>query len=167
MNENAGFKDIPGYEGLYEVSTLGEVRSKRTQKLLKPFDNRGYERVGLVANGSRKKYLVHRLVASAFIANPNGLKEINHINANKKCNTVENLEWSDRIENMRHAKEANLCWGPSGEKSHLSKITEHDVRQIRKLIELGNSDVSIAQMFGVSDGCVHGIKHGKTWRHVV
>ena len=102
------WKDIPEYEGLYQISTLGRVKSlgyigcNQTGKswshnrelIMKPeIINDGYYRIGLSKNGKRRHYLVHRLVAKAFIPNPNNLYCINHKDENKANNSVSNLEW--------------------------------------------------------------------------
>ena len=97
------WRDIEGYEGLYQVSNLGRVRSlnyKRTGKVqnmkLGTYPN-GYKMVDLKKNKNRKAHLVHRLVAKAFIPNPNPdqLCEVNHKDEDKTNNCVENLEWCD------------------------------------------------------------------------
>ena len=81
------WKDIPQYEGLYQVSNFGRVWSVRSQKVLKPRLSHGYERVALYArNGKIKDELIHRLVGLAFIPNPNHLPQINHIDQNKSNN---------------------------------------------------------------------------------
>lgn len=100
MNEI--WKPVVGYEGLYEVSNLGRVKSlnynhtgKEGLLSLVP-DKNGYSKVGLCKNGKRKPYYVHRLVAEAFIPNPNNLPEVNHKIDNfehRSDNRVENLEW--------------------------------------------------------------------------
>lgn len=93
------WKDIEGYEGLYQVSNLGNVRSLKFSggnkaKLLKQnITKEGYKRVGLCKNGKRKDYRIHRLVAMAFIPNPNNLPIINHKDEDKGNNNVNNLEW--------------------------------------------------------------------------
>ena len=90
------WKDIKGYEGLYEVSNQGNIRSLKTGKLRKPTNNFGYLRINLCKNNVVKFHMVHRLVAEAFIENndPN-LTQVNHKNENKQDNRVENLEWCD------------------------------------------------------------------------
>ena len=96
------------YEGLYKVSNLGKILSlnyKNTgkSKLMTPFQEKnGYLRVGFWKNGEYKKCLVHRLVAFAFLPNPENLSEINHIDQNKENNRVENLEWCDRKYNNNY-----------------------------------------------------------------
>lgn len=89
----------------FEVSNFGNVRNKKTKNFIKLFDNgRGYLTVGLWSDNNiiKKKFYVHRLVARAFIENPENKLEINHIDGNKYNNNVDNLEWSTRSENLKH-----------------------------------------------------------------
>ena len=107
------WKWIDGYEGEYQVSTKGNIKSFKKYKegiILKPKkDGKDkYLMICLSNNGSQKYYLIHRLVAQAFIQNPNNKEEVNHIDGNKKNNNVENLEWVTHSENIRHAFENNL-----------------------------------------------------------
>ena len=103
MNEI--WKPIVGYEGLYEVSNLGNVRSLNYNgtgeiKIMKPgISKNGYLQVLLYINGKRKMYKVHRLVAQAFIPNPDNKPQINHKSEDKTLNTVDNLEWTTAKEN--------------------------------------------------------------------
>ena len=107
------WKWIDGYEGEYQVSTKGNIKSFKKYKegaILKPKKD-GKDRYLMIClsnNGSQKYYLIHRLVAQAFIQNPNNKEEVNHIDGNKKNNNVENLEWVTHSENIRHAFENNL-----------------------------------------------------------
>lgn len=99
MNEI--WRNIDGFENLYQISNLGRVKSlgngnsnNSKERILKPGNiGNGYLFVHLWKEGKRKKYLVHRLVASAFLENPNNLPQVNHINENKTDNSVKNLEW--------------------------------------------------------------------------
>lgn len=102
MNENEEWRDIPNYEGLYQVSSLGKVKSLRDrygnprEKILKLWKEKdGYLLVNFCKNGKKKTCTVHRLVANAFIENPNKLPMINHKNEIKYDNKVDNLEWCD------------------------------------------------------------------------
>lgn len=105
-SKNENWLPIEGYEGSYEVSDLGRVRSlgndkKRKTKILKPQMNEyGYLGVGLHKDGKQKIFKVHRLVATAFVPNMFGLNEVNHINENKTDNRAMNLMWCDRKENQ-------------------------------------------------------------------
>ena len=89
-------KDIVGYEGLYAVTSCGKIYSYRRKKFLKPDINAsGYLKVGLSKDGQRKKYFIHRLVAEAYIPNPEGLPQVNHKDENTENNCLQNLEWCD------------------------------------------------------------------------
>ncbi len=97
------WKDIPGYEGLYAVSTLGKVKNKRTDKLLKPMHNGNkYFQVEIRKNGVPKRCLVHRLVAQSFFSDFSTDLEINHKNGNKADNRLCNIELVTRSDNMMH-----------------------------------------------------------------
>jgi len=96
------WKPIPEYEGYYEVSSYGNVRNVRTGRVLKPLNNHGYKRVNLSKGNVQKLYQVHRLVAFAFIPNPEGLPQINHKDENPNNNCVENLEWCTPLYNVRY-----------------------------------------------------------------
>lgn len=122
MGTNEEWKDIEDFEGYYQISNLGRVKSlpktmgnennlspERIMKL--KIDRYGYECVTLCCQkekGKRKYKTVHRLVATAFIDNPYGLPQINHMNGNKKDNFVDNLTWSSAKENVQHAWDTGL-----------------------------------------------------------
>ena len=93
------WKDIEGYEGLYQVSNEGRVRSVRNNKILKPSNLDKYPIVIFSVDGKRFGKRVHRLVAEAFIPNPQNLPCVNHKDENKTNNKVENLEWCDHYYN--------------------------------------------------------------------
>ena len=99
------WRDIDGYKGLYQVSNKGRVKSLKwgKERILRPGTNRlGYMFVCLYHDNMKKTVKLHRLVAQAFIPNPDNLPEINHRDENKKNNCVENLEWCDRIYNLNY-----------------------------------------------------------------
>ena len=95
MREEEIWKDVVGYEGLYQVSSLGRIKSLfRYKRILKPQKNiHGYLKVGLYKNGKCKIFNIHNLVANAFIENPNNYKYVNHKEKKKTNNRVENLEF--------------------------------------------------------------------------
>ena len=112
------WKDIPSFEGLYQASINGEIRSLnhirkngtneylQTGKILKLNKNHsGYLQVRLSKNGIAKTYRVNRLIALTFIDNPLNKETVNHINGNKLDNRVENLEWATRKEQTKHMHE--------------------------------------------------------------
>lgn len=99
------WKDIEGYEGLYQVSNEGRVKSfwSGKEKILKQHNCKGYLEVGLYKKEDKQKYkLIHRLVAETFIPNPNNLPQINHKDENKTNNSVDNLEWCSRSYNINY-----------------------------------------------------------------
>lgn len=119
MMNNEIWKDIKGYEGLYQVSNLGNVRSlgnnkKRKEKILKLSQTpKGYQIVYLSNKNQGKNYYIHRLVASAFIPNPNNLPQVNHKDEIKTNNMVDNLEWCDC--------EYNINYGTRNDKMNITK----------------------------------------------
>ena len=102
------WKDIKGYEGLYQVSNLGRVKSFYKNKVLKPrIKENDYLIVSLYKENKDKKFYIHRLVAETFIDNPNKKEQVNHKDFNKSNNIVENLEWVSKIENLKHFKQSS------------------------------------------------------------
>lgn len=98
------WKEILGYERTYEVSNFGRVRNIRTGKILKPTNDKdGYLQLVLSKNGTRKTVKVHRLVAYAFLPNPQNLPQINHKDEDKTNNKVDNLEWCDSKYNNNYS----------------------------------------------------------------
>lgn len=105
------WKNIPQYEGIYQVSSLGRVKSLKfnKEKILKnSLDKKGYVRVNLFKNGEALTFFVHQLVALTFIQNPLFKDQVNHKDGNKLNNCVDNLEWCTNLENIRHAYRTGL-----------------------------------------------------------
>lgn len=140
------WKDVVGYEGLYEVSNTGLVRThenkttsnarykerKWKQRILKEKNHNGRDvRVSLWKNGKHKDFLVHRLVAEAFIPKIEGKNFINHIDGNPKNNCVSNLEWCDHNENNNHAFDNDLI--KTGKKIILLDKQTHEPLYFRSL----------------------------------
>ena len=120
-------KPIKGFEGLYEVDTNGNIysllqTSSRRKRILKQYQNeQGYLKVNLYDyNGHCKKQYVHRIVASAFIPNPENKPNVNHIDVNVKNNNVSNLEWCTQSENIKHAVKLGR---------HVNNIAKWNVRK--------------------------------------
>lgn len=94
LDNNEIWKDCIGYEGKYQISNYGRIWSVKSQKIMKPWSNGSYLQVVLVAkNGKKKIEKVHRLVALAFVPNPDNLPQVNHIDEDKMNNNADNLEW--------------------------------------------------------------------------
>ena len=106
--EGEEWRDIPNYEGLYQVSNLGRVKSlgndkTKKEKIRKQGKNhKGYLNVNLCKEGKRKNYLVHRIVCQAFIENTNNFRCVNHKDENKENNQIDNLEWCDNKYNSNY-----------------------------------------------------------------
>lgn len=175
MNEE--WRSIAGYEGLYEVSSLGRVRSLgrkiiRSNGFPQTFhpaikhpakEGYGYLQAKLTdANGEGRLIKVHRLVATAFLPNPDGLETVNHKDFNKENNSVENLEWSSRKQNMQHAAKYGRMCGFGNEK-YGSKVTPEDAISIRLMVRSGQTAKSVAMLYGLSSSYVSAIGRGERW----
>lgn len=167
MESKEEWRILERYEGKYLVSNLGRVYNTKMQFVKKPQSN-GTDYVAAyltTPDGVYKCEMVHRLVAEAFIPNPNKYPTVNHKDGDKKNNHVDNLEWMTYLQNRHHAMEMGL-WDVRGEKHPLAKLKEEDVRTIRTMI--GKEKLNdIAIHFGVSKMTILNIKNGKTWRHVI
>lgn len=165
----ADWKKITGYEGLYEISSCGEVYSCYKNKTLKPSKNKlGYLIVNLYRDGKYKSYYVHRLVAEAFITKPeNQESEVNHKDLDKTNNIVSNLEWVTHRDNLRHAVDSGVVMGCPGEKSHHAKLTNDEVIEIRNMFVSGVYKIAtIADMFNVSYNVIYNIVMFQTYKDV-
>lgn len=125
------WKQLPYSDGKYYVSNLGRIKSmfkgiERIMTLRK--DKLGYIRVSFFVNNRSKGFLVHRLVALAFVPNPNKYTEINHIDGNKENNVPENLEWCTRSHNVKHAFDMGLKVNKKGsENCHAKSFNQFDL----------------------------------------
>lgn len=169
------WRAVVGYEGLYEVSNLGRVRrvtdaakgGYMSGRIVKSLPHtHGYLRVGLYKDRKCRSGYIHRLVATAFIENPEGKREVNHKDGNKQNNRVENLEWMTTSENQQHAYDVLKRIGPRGEVCGRSKLTSDIVRSIRAAKADGETAVAIAKRWGVHNTTVDAVLKGKTWWHV-
>lgn len=149
----------------YEIGSLGTLRSLKSGKIkiLNPtIDNHGYFRIGLMIDGERKFYRIHRLVAEAFIPNPFNLPEVNHINGVKTDNRVENLEWCTQRENVQHAFRTGLA--AQGEKHYEAKLTNEQARYVRDNPN-GLTGAQLAAKFGVCVTKINAIRRGETYQN--
>jgi hypothetical protein len=177
---NEVWGDIPNYEGLYQVSNQGRVRScdrvapRKTNgdihlkgAILKLGKCRnGYMRVGLSEFGERKSMAVHRLVALVFIGKPKEESQVNHIDGVKSNNCVSNLEYCTPSENTQHAYKTGLCNSSIGVNRQSSKLVDKDIPVIRQRLANGETQRSIAKDYGVSGISILRIKNGRNWKHI-
>jgi len=166
------WRPVIGYERRYEVSNLGRVRSiarhvrarfgyrlMRGHVLVEQAQTSGYAKVFL-GRGNTK--YVHRLAAEAFIPNPDGKDEVNHLNGDKRDNAVVNLEWVTPSENMMHAFRTGLM--PRGEAMRAGKkLTAHEVRTIRRTGTM-LPKATLAKKYGVCPRTIRDIMTRETWR---
>lgn len=171
------WKPVIGYKGVYEVSSLGRVKSidrvipyatgnHRPAKGYMQFqrmDKNGYLSVGLWAANKEKRHSVHRLVAKSFISNVDNKPVVNHKDSNRVNNVTCNLEWCTASENMRHAVKAGSKIGAKGEDSGVAKLNNSQV------LEIFSSPLprkTLAIIYGVSGGQISAIKTGWSWSHL-
>lgn len=158
------WKWIEGFEGSYEISDEGDVKSYRRSKdegnILKPSNQNGYLKVVLNNGGKSYHRRVHRLVAFAFLDKPEHKNQVNHINGDKHDNRDENLEWTTPAENTRHAINSGFL------KVNENKLDPEKVKAIRFLDESGFSRDSLSRIFNVTPSNIYQICERKTWKHV-
>ena len=154
----------------YEVSNTGLIRRISSKIILKPgYRGRDKKYLGVVLyyNMKPKTFAVHRLVAQAFIPNPENKPQVNHIDGNKSNNDVSNLEWVTQEENMKHAVDTGLLELPKGgiEARHCI-YTEKDVHDVCKLLEQEYPGSYIANKLNVSLGFIYEIKQKRSWKYI-
>lgn len=170
---------VPGYGGIYLVSSQGRFKSlprvmKRKNGTLLTI--RGKEQIPtrrsngyLVIGLGGRQYLVHRLLALAFVPNPEGKPEVNHKDGNKWNNEVSNFEWVTHQENMTHAASMGLSRGVPqlGSNNAAAKLNENEVRVMRKRYAKEDITLSeLARLFGVAQVTISDVTTRKTWKHI-
>lgn len=147
----------------YFVDSEGKVFSKNGKEKKAFVGDRGYVNVILWENNRPKTFLVHRLIAKAFIPNPENKPCVNHIDGNKTNNTLSNLEWVTYSENTLHALETKLKIPELGENVHNAKITNEQAREICELMQAGYRDIEICEKLDVRKNIVGNIRKGVSW----
>ncbi|BAU40062.1 HNH endonuclease [Ralstonia phage RSP15] len=150
------WKDVVGFEDRYQISSFGNLYSKKSQRILARVINNGYYthsiRIG-GKNGKSKLLRIHRLVAEAFIPNPENKPFVNHIDGNKLNPHVWNLEWATCSENTQHAFDNGLIVNAKGSESKLASFSEHDLLFIRTNAKQNGGSMSqrdLGKYFGVN-----------------
>ena len=173
-NMKEEWKDIKGFEGAYKISNTGKVLSlprqgtKHREPMLRALslNHDGYVKVRLLYNGRDETHRVHRLVAEAFIPNPDNKETVNHKDGNKENNNVDNLEWQDRHEQMEHAYEHKLKKPMKGENNPWSKLTAEQVEAIRKEYIRNSKEhgtVALGRKYGVNNATIGLIVRGVSY----
>lgn len=171
------WKDIPGYEGYYQVSNLGRVKALVRKKngrgggffwlpesIKQPYpQSDGYLQIGLSKDGSKSSFLLHRLVALAFIPGDSSL-EVNHKDFVRTNCRADNLEWATRLENVDYSHKSGR-YLKKFERGVKTKLTASDVLEIRTLRGLVKHTV-LAKRYGVSVGTISCTQRGVYWKEV-
>jgi hypothetical protein len=171
------WKDITGYEGMYQVSSMGRVKSidrivfrsrngntKVNDLIMKQGNGHsGYKLITLHKNGKPKTFRINRIVAIHFIDNPENKTDVNHKDGIKSNNSVSNLEWNTGKENISHAHKTGLRNG-----NHRKKLTKDQVLYIKaNYVRLKVTVPYFAKLFGVSESCIRHIVSGVNWNYLV
>ena len=169
---------VVGYEDFYLVDDKGNIYSLHKSRfgknknldVNKPLsahtDKNGYVSVVLVKNKEKRTNKLHRVVALAFVPNPENKPCVNHINRIKTDNRVGNLEWVTYSENEIHSVEKLGKTTRKGENSPIAKLNDNIVLEIKKEMQKGEASSNIARMFNVSPQLICCIKKGRKWSHV-
>lgn len=174
------WKDVFGYEGIYQVSDFGRIKSldrircngkSYKGKILKPWKSKYNDTdkyrlvISLVKSGKRKHFYIHQLVLNAFIGPCPKEMEICHNNGNGENNNLNNLRYDTRKNN--HKDKMGHGTHLYGSKVPTSKLNELQVRIIKKLLEYGNlTHKEIGEIFGVTRECISRISRNETWKHI-
>ena len=174
------WRSVVEYEGFYQVSDLGNVRSvsrvvnhakgkmRLKARVMKPRPALGYERVCLHQNAIKKYFFIHRLVATAFLGRCPIGRQINHIDGCKLNNRLSNLEFVTARENMQHAWRSGLFKARIGVGNPSAKLTEENVLAIRAAYEAGGVTMKkLADNFGVGRSQISNIIHRRRWPYLL
>lgn len=175
------WRPVKDWEGLYEVSCFGNVRSvdryvraklgstklARGQSIRLQGSHDGYSVVRLKRSGLHKLLRVHRIALIAFVSPPPFADaQVNHIDGNKKNNVVSNLEWVTKSENMKHAYRTGLQLPQRGEQHSHAKLSERQVIEIRDRYSRGETTTQLALAFGIRRRSMSDVVRRVTWSHV-
>lgn len=171
---NEKWLDIPGYEGVYQVSNIGRIKRvsahhgrTRPNKILRPADDgKGYLRAVLCNNGVTRTVQVHRMVAAAFLGPCAPGRHVHHKDYNPSNNRAVNLEYVTPAQNIDHSRERINAAIPRGERHRSTPLSAGDVRRIRELYSTGKyTQSAIAKRYGISFQSIGAIVRRETWKH--
>ena len=158
---------INNKETKYIISNTGIIKNIITNEILiEKYNHKGYKYVNLNNINSYENQLVHRLVAEAFIPNPDNKPQVNHISGIKTCNWVGNLEWNTCQENIQHAVKMGLFYRGLGEKANASIYTDAQIHQVCKYLEKGLLNTEISKLTGVDVYVISKVKCKNCWTHI-
>jgi len=173
------WRDIKGYEGLYQVSNKGRVKSldrtivdsrgriiQHKGRILKPVDSNGYFVVGLYINKKMKQFKVHRLIMQTFIPNPENKPEVNHKDGIKHNNNIKNLEWNTSKENVNHGLKIGLIKRKFGVDHYKTKLKDKDIVEIYDMYKNGRLISDIANKYKMAISSIELILYGTNWKHL-
>lgn len=173
------WKDVEGYEQIYQVSNTGKVKSldryvKREGtsdlfikgRILKEGSNGKYKTVNLCKDNITQNKYIHRLVAKAFVENPNNKKQVNHIDENILNNNSNNLEWVTSKENMNHSKFKIYDSLPKGENSFFAKLDNINVLTIYTFKQESYNNKFFSVLYNVHPSVISNVRRGKKWKHL-
>ena len=177
MNDSEAWKDIAGYEGLYKVSDKGNIYSVERKdtigrkiggRTLKPkYDKDGYSQINLYKNRKSKTQKIHRLVAEAFIPNPNGLPQVNHRDEVKDNNNVENLEWCTNEYNINFGTAIERITQKLSKKVKAINVETNEVTTFSSTREAGRKGYDQGNVTKACRGVYYGgnLYKGYRWRY--
>lgn len=176
LHEWEEWKWIDGFEGIYEISTLGRIFShigaRNPKNQFRPgFRNpqiisHGYKMVWLYKSGKRIHRLVHQLVCEAFIGARHPNTVVNHKNGVKHDNRLSNLEYCSYSDNVRHAIKNGLQIMKKGSECWSAKLDDGKIEEILSLLNSGYSQKEVAKKYGVYPSVISRIKSGLAWKHL-
>ncbi len=167
--------DIEGFEGFYQISASGRVKSVtrvvngrtyHTRNMKISVQRQGYLGLGLHREGVGTSVLIHRLIAQAFIPNPNKLAEVLHIDGNKRNNCIDNLVWASKSDVQKNNWEKgfmNSMNHSRGEHRHMAKLTN---KKVQEILKSADSTQQLAKQYGVSISTIKKVRQRRTWVHI-